>query len=40
MNPILSFMLKRRRSMSVELVGALIVVGLVGTFFYLRSRNK
>jgi len=25
--------------MSVEVIGALVVVGLVGAFFYLRSRK-
>tara|TARA_Y100000310_G_C20687501_1_gene820031 strand:- start:7 stop:135 length:129 start_codon:yes stop_codon:yes gene_type:complete len=26
-------------SMSVEMIGALVVVGLIGAFFYLRSRK-
>jgi hypothetical protein len=26
--------------MSVEIIGALVVVGLIGAFFYLRSRKQ
>jgi len=26
--------------MSLEMIGALVVVGLVGAFFYLRSRKQ